>query len=208
MVVCATTSDDTAHGRVGRSRDLVAVELEVGDILSGSGDGHGALCILDAVGPTSEGVTLVGRSREGDVLKVVVCATTSDDTAHGRVGCSRDLVAVDLEVGDVSGSFCDREGECCISGDHFAVLGPVGEGVSLVGCGSQCAGSAVVIRSSTCDGTASSRVGRSRDLIAVELEVGHVSCRFGDEEGERCIGADHFAVLGPVGEGVAFVGSD
>ena len=44
--------------------------------------------------------------------------------------------------------------------------------------------------------------------VAVEREVGYVRCRFGDEEGERCIGADHFAVLGPVGEGVAFVGSD
>ena len=187
---------------------MVAVELEVGDILSGSGDGHGALCILDAVGPTDEGVSLVGRSGEGDVFEVVVCATTGDGAALGRVGRSRDLVAVDLEVGDVSGSFSDGEGDCRISADHLAILGPVGEGVAFVGRDGQGAACTIVIGSSASDGTASSRVGRSRNLVAVDLEVGDVSGSFSDREGECCISADHFAVLGPVGEGVAFVGSD
>ena len=76
VVVGSSTCDCAAYRRIGCRCDLIAVKLEVGDILGGTGYGYGALCLLDAVGPTDEGVAFVGYGCESDFIKVVVGSST------------------------------------------------------------------------------------------------------------------------------------
>ena len=156
--------------------------------------------------PVTEEVTFVGRGNQRGSLSVVVEAFTCHSTAHIRVGSDCDFVAIEAEVRHKGGGFrnCDCEGS--IVGDDRSAPRPVNKGIALVRCSRQRGFGTVVIRTSTIHRTASHRVGRSCDGVAVELEVGNVGGGFGHCKGVRSIGRNHFLTLRPVHEVVARVG--
>ena len=206
MAVGARTGDGAADARVGRGIDLVGVELEVGDVSGALSDGEGVAeaCAddLSVLGPVDEGVALVFGGGQCAGVEMAVGSRTGDGAADARVGRGSDLVAVDLEVGHVSCSFCDGEGEGVRCTHDLTVLGPVGEGVARICGGGQGAACTVVVGSSACDGATRVRVSRSSDLVAVDLEVGDVSGSFCDGEGEGVRCTHDLTVLGPVDESV------
>ena len=103
-VICVSASHATARGRVGRSGDLVAVELEIGDQSSRTFNreavGRAGRHHVSVLGPVDKGVSRVGVGRQGHLFAEVVCVSASHATACGRVGRSGDFVAVEAEVGD------------------------------------------------------------------------------------------------------------
>ena len=187
MVVCAASSDGTTLGRIGRNVDGVAVKLEVGDVGGSACGCDSARVILDTIGPTCEGIALVGRGGEGNSRTMVVSAAAIDSSARFRVGCGCDGVAVQLEVGDIGGSACDCDSARVV----LDAVGPTCEGITLVGCGGEGGICAVVVSTAAIDSSARFGVGRDRDGIAVKLEVGDIGCFSSHSERVICAGRDH-----------------
>ena len=117
---------------------------------------------------------------------MVVGSSSRNGTASGRVGRVCDVVAVKAEVGYVIASFCNSETIVGSGRNDGSVLSPVDESVACVGRGDQVAGCAVVVGSASRNGTASGRVGRGCDVVAVKAEIGYVVTSFCN--GETVIG--------------------
>ena len=175
MAVSAAARDGSALGRVGRDGDEVAVLAEVGCVLCGTRDGDFTRVVVHAVAPADEGIARGGRSREVDCGTMAVSAAACDGSAFGRVGRNCDCIAVLAEVGDERPRPGHREAVVRTGGDHVAVHGPVGEGVSLIGRCRESDVLSMVVSAAACDGSAFGRVGRGSDHVAVEREVGRVS---------------------------------
>ena len=163
-------------------------------------------------GPIDEGVALVGRRRQraGSAVVIVALAILKalacDGAAFDRVGLGQDRIGVKREVRHQRAFALHREFYRGVGGDDRSVLSPVLEGVAIGGCGCQRAGAAVGISVGTCDDAAVARVGRSRDLVAVQAEVGHQGSRGFHRKAIGGHVADFHVVFGPIDEGVALVG--
>ena len=93
-----------------------------------------------------------------------------------------------------------------IVGNLGAVLCPVGEFITRVGSGCQCAGCTIIIIACASNGAAFNWIGSGCYGVAAQLKVGHITCVFGYSETVCRIGRDHRPVLHPVREVVACVG--
>ena len=209
MVESACTINGTALDRVGRSGDFIAVELEVGDKGHGFSDDEAVRGFvgdgLSVLGPVDEGIAFVGCGGQRACCKVVVSASTINVAAFGRVSRSGDFIAVELEVGNEGSSFGDGEAVFDFCGDDLIVFGPVKEGVTFVGRGSQHACIEMVVSASTINGAALCRISRSGDFVTVELEVGYKSSSFSNGKGIFGFSGNHFAIFGPTDKSIAFV---
>ena len=208
--ISTRAGNSTSLCRIGRSRDFVTVDLEVGYVVATFGDGEAVVCVggdySSVLGPVDEGVARIGCDRQGAACTVVVVACSGDSTSTRRVAGSGNIVIVKAEVGYVVTTLGDGETIVGSGGDHSSVLGPVSEGVASIGRGDQVAGRAVVVVTTASYRAASSRVGRSGDFVTVDLEIGDESRAFGDGEGIARVGRNHGSILRPIEEGIAFIG--
>ena len=207
MVIGASARDGTTSGRIGRDGNHIAVQAEVRH--QGSGSSHferiarvgGNHC--SSLGPVDEGIARSGGGRQRGSLAMVISASASDGTASGRIGRSGNRIAVQAEVGNIGSRAFNRKANGRVGGDHCSFLGPVDEGIARSGGGRQRGGLAMVISPSACDGTASGRIGRGGNHIAVQAEVRYQSHSLSHFERVARVGGDHRPVLGPVDEGIA-----
>ena len=190
MIVGTCTSYCATCFWIGRGRNLIAVEAEIGHIACGPYDSETVCCAggnhLAVHCPISESVALIGCGCQRTSLEVVIGTCASYGTTSSWISRSYNFVAVQLEVGNEAGCLSDGETISCLGADHFAVSRPINEGVTFVGRGGQGASLEMVVSTCASYGTTRSRIGRGRDLIAVQLEVGHIvaaSCH-----GETIIG--------------------
>ena len=207
VVIGAATRHGATCAWIGIDRDGVAVDLEVGHI--GGAFGYGDVVVgrgsdyCAVFSPVHEGIACRGSSRQTADVAVVIHASARDRTAFRWVGCGRNLIAVDIEMCHIRGVFVYGNVVIGRGGDYCAILGPVYEGVTRVGCHRQGADITVVISSSTAYGTTTGRVSSSRDGVAVDLEVGHIGGISSHGEAVGRIGTDHGSFIGPVHERVA-----
>ena len=211
VVVGSSTGNRAACCRVRSGSDSVAVQFEVGHVA-------GSACYLEGITgigrdlrtvlrPLDEVIACGGSCRQRAVLEVVVGTSASDHTTISRIGGGCNLVAVQLEVGDIACCLCHLEGIGRIGGHLNAVLRPSEEGIARSSGGRQRAVGEVVKGSSTSDRTAFSRIGCCRDRVTINLEVSHIVCFLRNREGINRVGRDLGAVLRPLHKVEAFGGN-
>ena len=137
---------------------------------------------------------------------MLVAAAASHHTACSRVGRNGDRVTDCVKVRYIVTSFCHRERERCIGGNHHAALRPVSEGIALIGRGRQRSRFSVEVDTCARNITARNRIGRSRDGVTVEAEAGHIVAGSRHRERVGRVGGNLHAVLRPSDESIAFVG--
>ena len=93
-------------------------------------------------------------------------------TAFFRVGGDNQRVGAESEIRHIVGGLRNSERVVGIGGNHLAALRPVRERVACVRRGRQRGRGTVVVGACAAHITASGRVGRGRDSIAVEFEGG------------------------------------
>ena len=204
-----SAGDGTSSSRVGGGCDLVVVLCEVGHIGCGFSDSDGK-CVrrthdFAILSPINEGVSCVGGGRQGDGITIVISSCASNGSTSGWVSRSGNLIAINTKVGHISCGFGDVEVDGGIGRDRYTVFCPINKGITRIGCNCQGAGSAIVVITSTRDGTSTSRVGRCRNLIAVEAEVGHKCSGIRHDERVACVSGDHRVVFSPIDEGITWI---
>ena len=115
---------------------------------------------------------------------MVVGAASRHRATLGRVGRDGDGVAVKAELGDVVARAGGGEGVGSFGGDYLAVLGPVDEGVSLVGRGFECDRRSGGIGARSGYGAALGGIGRGGDVVLSEVEVCNIFGILGNGEAE------------------------
>ena len=142
---------------------------------------------------------------------MVVCTSTSHRATRCRVGCGSDGIGVESEVGHQGTVTRNVEGIAGIRGSHIAAFGPVGEGITCVGRGSQSARGALRVLAGTADRAAIIRVGRGSDgigwngdgdLLAVATNHGVV----GGDDTDLVVATGHSGNLGR--DAATGIGSD
>ena len=187
VVVRAGTGHCTTVLWVGRGGDFVAVEGEVGNVVTGFGHREGVFSSGNHIlthGPVREGVPFVGRGRQGGGREVLVRTSTGYCTTVGRVGRNGDGVADRIEIG----------GEVAVADyrDSARILGiavvPFDEGVSFIGRGRQGGGGTVVVSARAGHRTAALRIGGSGNDEAVDGEVGSEAAVADHRDSARVVG--------------------
>ena len=137
---------------------------------------------------------------------MVVRSCPSHCASFFRIGNNGDVVAVQLEVGHVVCGSRNDEAVGGVSRDDLFFECPVHEVVAFVGGGRQGAGIEMVVCACPSHGASFFRIGNNGDVVAVQLEVGHVVCGFCHHEAVGGVSRDDFFFECPVHEVVAFVG--
>ena len=216
MVVCTGAVDEAfarhraALGGFGSRRDLVAVQREVGNQRPPAchrkainGIRRDLVSILR---PFDKGISIGCSSGHRRSRAVLVRSCTCDSTACFRIRFCSNSVSLLRKFCLVCSSFSDCKGKGVFGGHLTAVLGPIDEGIALIGYGRQCAVLAVVVSAGALNGATLGRVGRSLDLVAVQREVGNQRpCAFHRETNGR-ISGENRSVFAPARKGVALVG--
>ena len=177
MVVGVSTTHSTTSGRVGGNSNVIAIELEIGHVCSGSRNCERTSRIggyrLSALCPVHESVTRVGGGSQDDIVTVVEVTFTAHGTTLGRVGGNSDVVVIEFEVGHVRSISGYSEAVFCIGGNLNIILCPVYEMVTSVGRSGQRGSRTIHVRVSTRHCTTNGRTDVNGDVIAVHAEVGH-----------------------------------
>ena len=197
-------ADGAAFRGIGGGGDAVAVQREVGHVMGRAGDlelvGFGSAHHGAVEGPVEEVVTRQRCGHQGAGLEVIVLTRSVDGAALRGIGLRGDIIAVEGEVGHITGRTGDLELVGFGSTHHRAVEGPADEVVTRGGRGGQSAGLEVLEITRAADGAAFRGIGGGGDAVAVQREVGHIMGRASDLELVGFGSTHHRAVEGPFEE--------